>query len=87
MSYTMLYWETGRMRDETTKQAAQEFLAAKLAEEGQKHEDKLNKETAVARSPPRLEELQRCCFRAVRRVECCDPRTDSYVHGNSNWRS
>ena len=39
------------MRDETTKQAAQEFLAAKLAEEGQKHEDKFNKETAVARSP------------------------------------
>ena len=38
------------MRDETTKQAAQDFLAAKLAEEGQKHEDKLNKETAVARS-------------------------------------
>ena len=38
------------MRDETTKQAAQEFLAAKLAEEGQKHEDKLNKETAVSRS-------------------------------------
>ena len=38
------------MWDETTKQAAQEFLAAKLAEEGQKHEDKLNKETAVSRS-------------------------------------
>jgi hypothetical protein len=38
------------MRDESTKQAAQEFLAAKLAEEGQKHEDKLNNETAVARS-------------------------------------
>jgi hypothetical protein len=38
------------MRDETTKQAAQEFLAAKLAEEGQKHEDKLNRETAEARS-------------------------------------
>jgi hypothetical protein len=38
------------MRDETTKQAAQEFLAAKLAEEGQRHEDKLNKETAVSRS-------------------------------------
>jgi hypothetical protein len=38
------------MRDESTKQAAQEFLAAKLAEEGQKQEDKLNKETAVARS-------------------------------------
>jgi hypothetical protein len=36
------------MRDETTKQAAQEFLAAKLAEAGKKHEDKLNKETAVA---------------------------------------
>ncbi len=40
------------MRDETTKQAAQEFLAAKLAEEGRKHEDKLNKETGVARSLP-----------------------------------
>ena len=38
------------MRDETTKQAAREFLAAKLAEEGQEHEDKLNKETAVSRS-------------------------------------
>jgi hypothetical protein len=38
------------MRDETTKQAAQEFLAAKLAEEGRKHEDNLNKETAVARA-------------------------------------
>lgn len=38
------------MRDESTKQAAQEFLAAKLAEEGQRQEEKLNKETAVARS-------------------------------------
>jgi len=38
------------MRDESTKQAAQEFLATKLAEEGKKHEDKLNKETAVVRS-------------------------------------
>lgn len=38
------------MRDETTRQAAQEFLAAKLAEEGKKHEDKLNKEAAVALS-------------------------------------
>jgi hypothetical protein len=38
------------MRDESTKQAAQEFLAAKLAEENQRHEEKLNKETAVARS-------------------------------------
>ena len=38
------------MRDESTKQAAQEFLATKLAEEGQKNEDKLNHQTAVARS-------------------------------------
>jgi hypothetical protein len=38
------------MRDETTKQAAQEFLATKLAEEGQKNEERLNKETALARS-------------------------------------
>jgi hypothetical protein len=38
------------MRDESTRQAAQEFLAAKLTEEAQKLEDKLNLETAVARS-------------------------------------
>jgi hypothetical protein len=38
------------MRDESTKQAAQEFLAAKLTEEAQKLEDKLNQETAVTRS-------------------------------------
>jgi hypothetical protein len=38
------------MRDESTRQAAQEFLAAKLTEEAQKLEDKLNQETAVARS-------------------------------------
>ncbi len=38
------------MRDESTRQAAQEFLAAKLTEEAQRLEDKLNQETAVARS-------------------------------------
>src|SRR5277367_3578048 len=38
------------MRDESTRQAAQEFLAAKLTEEAQKLEDKLNQETALARS-------------------------------------
>jgi hypothetical protein len=38
------------MRDESTKQAAQEFLAAKLTEEAQRLEDKLNQETALARS-------------------------------------
>lgn len=36
------------MRDETTRQAAQEFLAEKLAEEDRKNEDKLNKEAALA---------------------------------------
>jgi hypothetical protein len=38
------------MRDESTKQAAQEFLAEKLAEENQKHEEKLNRETALSRA-------------------------------------
>ena len=38
------------MRDESTRQAAQEFLATKLAEEGLKQEEKLNQETAVARA-------------------------------------
>ena len=39
------------MRDESTKQAAQEYLAAKLVEEEQRSEEKLNRETAVARAP------------------------------------
>jgi len=38
------------MRDESTKQAAQEFLAERLAEENRLQEEKLNRETAVARS-------------------------------------
>ena len=39
------------MRDESTKRSAQEYLAAKLAEEGQSHEDKLNRATAMALAP------------------------------------
>jgi hypothetical protein len=43
--------ETGAMGDESTKRAAEEYLAARLAEEGQSHEDKLNLEAAVALAP------------------------------------
>jgi hypothetical protein len=39
------------MFDDHTKQAAQEYLAARLSEEEQINEDKLNLETAIARSP------------------------------------
>jgi hypothetical protein len=39
------------MNDESTKQAAQEYLAAKLTEEEQIYEEKHNMATAVARSP------------------------------------
>jgi hypothetical protein len=38
------------MRDESTKQAAQEYLATKLTEEEQKYENEHNMATAVARS-------------------------------------
>jgi hypothetical protein len=38
------------MRDESAKQSAEEYLAAKLLEEEQSYEEKLNKETAFARS-------------------------------------
>jgi hypothetical protein len=38
------------MIDETTKQAAQEFLAEKIADENQKLEEKLNREAVVALS-------------------------------------
>src|SRR6266850_5694220 len=51
LSCKIIYLETGLMRDESTKQAAQEYLAAKLTEEEQAYEAKLNGETAVARSP------------------------------------
>ena len=39
------------MRDESTKQAAQEYLAAKLTEEEQIYEEKHNMALAVARAP------------------------------------
>jgi hypothetical protein len=39
------------MNDESTKQAAQEYLAAKLTEEEQIYEEKHNMATAVARAP------------------------------------
>jgi hypothetical protein len=39
------------MGDESTKRAAEEYLAARLAEEGQSYEDKLNREAAVALAP------------------------------------
>ena len=39
------------MRDESAKQAAQEYLAAKLTEEEQIYEEKHNMALAVARSP------------------------------------
>lgn len=38
------------MRDESTKQAAQEYLATKLTEEQQRYEDEQNHATAIARS-------------------------------------
>jgi hypothetical protein len=43
--------EMGRMRDESAKQAAQEYLAAKLSEEELIYEDTQNKALALARSP------------------------------------
>ncbi len=39
------------MSDPITKRAAEEYLAAKLAEEGQSYEDKLNSEAAVSLAP------------------------------------
>jgi len=39
------------MTDEGAKRAAEEFLAAKLAEEGQSHEDRLNRAAAISLAP------------------------------------
>ena len=46
------------MADESAKRAAQEFLAAKLSEEGQLYEDKVNLEAAIALGPARVEEAR-----------------------------
>lgn len=46
----MLHGEMGRAMDETTRQAAQEYLAGKLTEEEQLYEDTQNKALALARS-------------------------------------
>src|SRR5260370_37380652 len=50
-SCKIIYRGTGPMRDESTKQAAQEYLAAKLTEEEQIYEEKHNMVLAVARAP------------------------------------
>jgi hypothetical protein len=47
----MIWGDTGAMGDENTKRAAEEYLATKLAEESQSHEDKLNREAAVTLAP------------------------------------
>lgn len=39
------------MGNESTKRAAQEYLAARLSEEGQNYEDKANLEAAIALAP------------------------------------
>jgi len=49
------------MRDESTKQAAQEYLAAKLTEEEQIYEETHNVALAVARAPW-FEEVLRMLF-------------------------
>src|SRR5258707_15081013 len=43
--------ENRAMGDESTKRAAQEYLGARLAQEGQSCEDRLNREAAVALAP------------------------------------
>ena len=63
------------MRDETTRQAAQEYLAAKLTEDEQKYEDEHNRATAITRSLvvwKRFKDaiLAQCCeWNAVTREE------------------
>src|SRR5260370_27465555 len=46
----MLHWETGPIMDETTKQAAEEYLAAKLTEEEQIYEATQNQALAMGRA-------------------------------------
>ena len=46
-----IFLETNVMRDESAKRAAQEYLAGKLSAEGQRHEDKLNREVAEKLGP------------------------------------
>src|SRR5256885_9734159 len=52
----------GPMRDESTKQAAQEYLAAKLTEEEQIYEETHNVALAVARAPPGWKRVKDAIF-------------------------
>ena len=53
--------------DESTKQAAQEYLAAKLTEEEQIYEDEHNKATAVRRAPRVWKNFKDAIFE-----KCCE---------------
>jgi len=62
MSCKIINQGIGGMRDESTKQAAQEYLAAKLLEEEQAYEAKLNRETAIAQAPLVWKKVQAMIF-------------------------
>ena len=54
--------EMGLAMDENTKQAAQEYLAAKIVEDEQNAERKLNMETAIAKAPLAWKHLKDTIF-------------------------
>ncbi len=74
------------MREENTKQAAQEYLAAKLTEDELKYEDEQNRATALARS---LLVWKR--FKDALLAQCKEWNTvtqeETLLQGDSRWRS
>ena len=75
------------MNDESTKRAAEEYLAAKLAEEGQSYEDRLNNEAAVTLAPRVWKRAAETVIAKCTEWECGDERADLYLQGDCTWRS
>jgi len=67
------------MRDESTKQAAQEYLATRLTEEQQRYEDEQNRATAIARSTARRLKL----WQLERWAEATDEKDACFSHARN----
>src|SRR5258708_35637128 len=74
------------MGDESRKRAAQEYLAARLAQEGQSYEDKLNREAAVVLAPRVWKQVTEIVIAKCNEWNAIT-KEDPHLQGNDAWRS
>jgi len=75
------------MRDESTKQAAQEYLAAKLTEKSRLTRPSSMEKRRWRALPWFGKRVKEAIFAQCGRVERGDARRDAYLQGNSDWGS